>query len=493
EKANSSVRTSTQIATDYANQNNSKYAKVSYHLTNDPTALKKYREMATKTNDPSTQLMFAKYLLETANAFYSPHDPHAPPRVVATEGKSNLSSINATSPTSIGTSTFKQQIAIQSDHRHLPKEDAMSEDQIKKRNALEEEGISWIKRLAKQQVPEACYMQASWMEKEVYGFKSNKEKSFALYAIAAKDNFPEALFAIADHLENDPSKQAEETSTILKFYNTAADKGYVNAIYKLAMIVLQGKLGVKQSTVEGLRWMHKACAFSNQEFHQPLYTLGLMLINEYPYMDIPSSLTEPYGGEEAAIIYLQKAAEYNNDQAQAVLGSIYEHGLHGESMNFARAYDYYEAGALNGNPKAMLGLSRLNNRGSHGPADKDEASRLENDISGWLAATPANEDLAFSWCQKAAQKELPDALALLGWFYECGFGTPRDFSKAEVYYQLAAEKGDKGAQSRLKSTNTSVTKQQHEGIKNNSLPTPPAARPKRSPQPVKKKNDCYCM
>lgn len=275
----STVRTSTQIATDYASQNTSKYAKVSYHLTNDPTALKKYREMATKTNDPITQLMFAKYLLETANAFYSLNDPHAPPQVVGskwgvgTVGKngkrpeptilvpgphdnqdpllstsasigsksqtkgsqldegSQFSSMNLASPTSIGPSTFKQQIAIQSNQRHKPKEAAISEDQIKKRTALEEEGISWIKRLAKQQVPEACYMQASWMEKEVYGFKSNKEKSFALYAIAAKDNFPEALFAVAEYLEKDPSKQAQETATILKFYNMAADKGYVNAIY----------------------------------------------------------------------------------------------------------------------------------------------------------------------------------------------------------------------------------------------------------------------
>jgi TPR repeat protein len=206
---------------------------------------------------------------------------------------------------------------------------------------------------------------------------------------------------------------------------------------------------------------------------------------------------EPYGGKEAAILYYERAANLNNDQAQAKLGSIYEHGLYGESMNFARAFDYYEQSAINGNSKAMLGLCRLNNRGSHGPGDQNEAHRLENDVSGWLAATPVNEDLAFSWCDKAAKAGNTDALALMGWFYECGFGAPRDFERAEKYYVMAAEKGDLGAKSRLLNTNRSITKQQHEGIKGTETAVPVMSikrkKDNRTMMDHEKKNSCKCM
>lgn len=83
-------------------------------------------------------------------------------------------------------------------------------------------------------------------------------------------------------------------------------------------------------------------------------------------------------------------------------------------MNFSRAFDCYAVAAINGDSKAMLGLSRLYNRGSHGFGDKDELYRLGNDVSGWLNATPVNEDLSFSWCQRAAKAGNLEALALLG-------------------------------------------------------------------------------
>lgn len=69
---------------------------------------------------------------------------------------------------------------------------------------------------------------------------------------------------------------------------------------------------------------------------------------------------------------------------------------------------------------------------------------------------------------------------MLRWFYEIGFGVPRDFEKASYYYQLAAEKGEYQAKSRLKSTNKSITKQQHEEINN-------------KPLDYQKRNKCFCM
>lgn len=486
-------------STSFANPVTSKYAKVSYHLTNDPTAIKKYREMAEKTNDPTTQLMFAKYLLETANAF----DPLSKNKVIgsmwgssSTTNKSQRpepylvvpppdhdsvstgskktksmeiqsiatgSSLNYQQPASLMNVTLKQQIALNNQRKSAAETatTTTNETNDQKRKLLEQEGIKWIVRLAKQNVPEACYMQASWMEKQQYGFKPNKSKSFALHQVAAKSNIPESVFAVAKHYEEENSLEAAK---IVRFYQSAANAGYVNAIYKLAFLTIYGKLGLRQSMTEGLSLMYKACTLASEEFNIPPYTFSLILTNEYEEVDFPEAILEPYGGKEAAILYCERAARLNNHHAQAKLGSIYEHGLYGESMNFARAFDYYEQAAINGNDKAMLGLCRLNNRGSHGPGDKNESVRLENDVSGWLAATPVNEDLAFSWCEKAAKAGNVDALSLLGWFYESGFGVPRDFGAAQKYYELAVEKGDRGAKTRLMNTNTSITKKQHESI-----------------------------
>ncbi|KAK4512978.1 uncharacterized protein ATC70_003689 [Mucor velutinosus] len=538
-----SPKTSTQLATEYAASNASKYAKVSYHLTNDPNAIKIYRDMAEKTNDTTVQLMFAKYLLETANAFFPNASTSAAPVVVGSmwglgtttkkvqrpdpflvvpsiteeeamngssynsvqsSNKNRASSFDAVTsfrpsiygdrPSTIATTLFVKQQPQQRDRHGNTKSSkekaAVDQTRIQKRKALEDEGVKWIKRLAKLNVAEACYMQARWMDKEMYGFKQNKTKSIQLHQVAAKADIPESVFALAEYLQEEGKV---EPSRVLRYYKASAEQGYVNAIYKMALITLKGELGTRQSLVQGLKLIYDACKLCSEEFNEPLYTFGLMLTNdEQSQVDVPSELSEAYGGKAAGILYYERAASLNNAKAQAKLGSIYEHGLYGESMNFARAYFHYEVAALNGNPKAMLGLCRLHNRGNHGPGDNNEAFRLDNDVSGWLAATPINEDLSFQWCERAAKAELVDALALLGWFYERGFGTPRDFSRAEKYYRLAAEQGDAGARSRLVQTNHSITKQQHEVI-NKCITPMPQPKSRKTPDFSNKKGNCYCM
>lgn len=261
-------------STNFANPVTSKYAKVSYHLTNDPKAIKKYREMAEKTNDPTTQLMFAKYLLETANAFDSLSQQHkvvgsmwgsssttnksqrpepylvVPPPdhdgsvSLSTGGSKRTKSMEMSSiatgsslnyqhqqPASLMNVTLKQHIALNNQRKSAAATETTTTNETndQKRKLLEQEGIKWIVRLAKQNVPEACYMQASWMEKQQYGFKPNKSKSFALHQVAAKSNIiPESVYAVAKHHEEERSLEAAK---IVRLYQSAANAGYVNAIY----------------------------------------------------------------------------------------------------------------------------------------------------------------------------------------------------------------------------------------------------------------------
>lgn len=156
-------------------------------------------------------------------------------------------------------------------------------------------------------------------------------------------------------------------------------------------------------------------------------------------------------------------------------------------MNFARAFDYYqEAATMHNNAKAMLGLCRLYNRGIHGPEDKDYQRRLELDVSAWLANTHPDEDVSFAWCEKAARAGKHEALLLLGWFYEIGFGVPRDFSRAKVYYQSAADRGNQEAKKKLLNTHRSITQHQHEVIQS-------SGKKKKTKVAEKKQNGCRCM
>lgn len=250
----SSPVTSAQIAMDSATKKASKYAKVSYHLTNDPNAIKRYREMAEKTNSTTTQLMFAKYLLETAYAFYAANDPERPPEIVGSmwgvsttskksqrpeptlivedvdhnsSGHQSMVSSNK-APTVVTHITRKQYVSLS--ERVIPDkraEQAIDPARLAKRKALEEEGIRWIKKLVKLHVGEACYMMAHWMDKELYGFKKNASKSLQLHTVAAKSGIPESLFAIALHFD----KLGEQPEKVLKCYQQSAEQGYVNAIY----------------------------------------------------------------------------------------------------------------------------------------------------------------------------------------------------------------------------------------------------------------------
>ncbi|GAA5796511.1 hypothetical protein HPULCUR_001883 [Helicostylum pulchrum] len=467
----------------------SKYAKISYHLTNNPEGIKTYREMAEKTNDLQTQLSFAKYLLQSANAFSQQYQPPVGSMwgINCTTNKSLRPepflivpppSSSAYSSTS---SKTKSEITVMNHSKRQSSLRSSNDTHDQKKKKLEQEGIDWILKLCKKNVPEACYIQANWIDKELHGFKKNKSRAIALHQIASDAKVPESMFAVADYYEQE--KNGMEQSSIIQLYQEATNFGYVNAIYRLALLTIHGNLGLRQSLTEGLKLMYKACTLASPEFNIPPYTFALMLTNEYESVDFPLPILEPYGGKDAAILYYERAASLQHDEAQSKLGSIYEHGLYGESMNFARAFDYYEQAAMHDNAKSMLGLCRLYNRGSHGPEDKEEHNRLENDVSGWLVATPANEDIAFSWCEKSAKAGEPDALLLLGWFYEIGFGVPRDFSRSKGYYELAAEKGNVEAKTRLLNTNRSITKQQHEGISSRRI----------KKKQEKKQNRCRCM
>ncbi|KAI9497186.1 hypothetical protein BDB00DRAFT_18720 [Zychaea mexicana] len=460
----------------------SKYAKASYSLTNHPDAIKIYRSMAEKTGDPVVQLSYAKYLLEIAELYggggggqgegipssskfsnqgmrsstsvvssaSSPRNDVGRPMSLdgyqsAASSRVSLDSVRsapmAPSPSSSA--------ATATQHR-------LNDSERRKKKMLEDEGIRWIKRLAKQNVGEAAYLQATWMERGKYGFSKNSTKTFKLYKIAANEGIPEAMHKVAVSYE----RSGDVRQAFLN-YKGAAAQGVVEAIFRMAKVHLHGEFGQRQNMSSALELLSQAAERANEACPEPPYLFGLILTNTYPKADIPMEVIHRYGGELAALRYFEHAAQLGYSHAQSRIAFIYEYGMYGAPMHLAKSFGYYDLAAKqHKHPQAMLGLSRLYNRGCRGPNDMlTEDERLARDVSGWLAATARNEDAAFSWCQKAADRGLDEALFLLGWYYETGVGVPRDSLRAQELYQNAGAKGHKAAAERQYK---SVTLQQHE-------------------------------
>ncbi|KAI7872571.1 hypothetical protein BDF14DRAFT_1754764, partial [Spinellus fusiger] len=471
------VKTSTNMASSKALQHASKYAKASYSLTNHPNTIKLYRNQALKTGDPGVQLSFAKYLLELASLYetgqkkatraslsyglgatfsmsssskrksmrgYQEEDPMSPLETrVSRHGGSGGGSGGGNGGLDPQPESYPYGFSLPNmedlDPLYLNSSThttSVDELNAKKKKALEEEGVRWVKRLAKEGVGEAALMQALWMDQSLYGFRKNNSKAFKLLTVAANQGITEGMYALALHYEKE-----EKSVDAFHYFQKAAEKGLPDAVFRMAKVNLHGDLHQRQNTTRGLELLHQTIAMTEDSYSEPLYLLGLLLTNTYPLVDVPKLLADHYGGAYAAVTYIERAARSGHHEAQSKLGYIYEYGMFGMPVHLAKSAASYYAAVKSGNAHAMLGLSRLLNHGSHGPENGEDRARFALDVSGWALSHPRDEDGAFHWCQRASEKGLPEALSMLGQCYEMGIGVPRDYDRALTYYQKASAKG----------------------------------------------------
>ncbi|CAO3692288.1 unnamed protein product [Rhizopus stolonifer] len=390
----------------------SKYSKASYSLTNHPDAIKLYRSMAIKTKDPVVQLTYAKYLLEIAHLY--------PQRQSSRMDRSNAEPI---------------------------------EDETRQKR-LREEGVRWIRRLAGQGIGEAAYLLGSWLESGLYGFKRSPAKALRFYELAAKERVPRAMFAVAQYHERE-----QDYMTSFQLYEDAASLGLADALYRIAMIHLKGEFGSRQNPKAAIQLLVKACE-RPEPCAEASYTLGLLLLNDYPQVNIPNDLIEEYGGPFEAMNYIEYASDSLSD-AQYKLGEIYEQGKY-NVVDIFRAYQYYEMAAKD-HPWAMLALSRIFNQGIQVPPEQAEEQRIlfDRDDSHWIKTHPRDEDSAFRWCRQAADQEIAEAYYLLGWYYEIGIGILRDYKQALYYYQKATKSNHAFAKERALLLEKTVKKKQN--------------------------------
>ena len=101
------------------------------------------------------------------------------------------------------------------------------------------------------------------------------EKSFGLYLQAAKQNHPVATYRVAVCFEVGAGVKKDANKAIL-YYRRAYLLGNGTAMYKLAMILLHGDLGVTPNPKEGISLLKKAISTGGDAATHALYELGLL-------------------------------------------------------------------------------------------------------------------------------------------------------------------------------------------------------------------------
>ncbi|HET8995171.1 MAG TPA: tetratricopeptide repeat protein, partial [Acetobacteraceae bacterium] len=213
----------------------------------------------------------------------------------------------------------------------------------------------------------------------------------------------------------------------------AAQAGLAEAEYRVGRCYLEGA-GVPVSRSEGARWLERAAGHGFVEAQALLATLYLHGLAAEAAGSDPGSAANLFTSNTSANPpdfvgaekWARRASEGGSAEGQALLGYILTSGP--ESMrNLPEAFQWYERSARANCAQGHLGY----------------ALSLSND-----ATTPDKQKKVTEHLRAAADAGLPTALYLLGMIAERGLGVAADLPAAIDYYRQAAEKGHRSAQAR---------------------------------------------
>jgi len=171
----------------------------------------------------------------------------------------------------------------------------------------------------------------------------------------------------------------------------------------------------------------------------------MLLARELPQVSVPDQFLAL--DLNVARVNIEKAAYHGFAKAQVKMGAAYELCQLGCDFNPALSLHYNALAARQGEPEAEMAISKWFLCGHEGVFEK-------------------NDELAFTYAQRAAQSGLPTAEFALGYFYEVGIFVPVDIKEARSWYAKAAASGNKDATGRIDSISRSKTlsRRDHENV-----------------------------
>ncbi|KAK9860992.1 Chitin synthase regulatory factor [Penicillium brevicompactum] len=294
--------------------------------------------------------------------------------------------------------------------------------------------------LAEQRHPKAEFIKGMWLEFGKFGCPVDRKEAFRSYSRAAEKGYARAEYRIGMQFES-----SGEPEKAIKHYQRGVGRADSASYYRLGMMILLGQHGQRQDFNTGLEYIRLAAQSCDQNAPQGAYVYGMLLARELPQVSVPETFLAM--DLDLARVNIEKAAYHGFAKAQVKMGAAYELCQLSCDFNPALSLHYNALAARQGEPEAEMAISKWFLCGHEGVFEK-------------------NDELAFTYAQRAAQSGLPTAEFALGYFYEVGIFVQSDIKEARSWYAKAAASGNKDASGRIESISRSKTlsRKDHEKV-----------------------------
>lgn len=307
-------------------------------------------------------------------------------------------------------------------------------------HALREDAMKIVNFLADQHHPKAEFIRGMWLEFGKFGERIDKKEAFHSYTRAADKGYARAQYRIGMQFES-----SNDALKAIKYYQNGVDAGDSASCYRLGMMTLLGQHGQMQDFERGLNLIYSSAEKADENAPQGAYVFGMLKAGELPQIKVPEQyLPQDLGG---AKVNVEKAAYLGFSKAQVKMGSAYELGEMGCPFDPALSLHYNALAARQGEAEAEMAISKWFLCGHDGLFEK-------------------NEELAFTYAQRAAVNGLATAQFAMGYFYEVGIYVTSDMKSAREWYQKAKLNGNPDAETRITAISRSKTlsRKDHENI-----------------------------
>ena len=304
---------------------------------------------------------------------------------------------------------------------------------------LRVDAVNIVSFLAEQHHPRAEFIKGMWLEFGKFNFRLDRKEAYHCFSRAAQKGYARAEYRIGMQFENsnDPEKA-------IKHYKIGVQAQDSASSYRMGMMYLLGQHGQPLDYERGIQLIRFAAETADENAPQGAYVYGMLQARELPQVDVPEQyLPFDLGAARSSI---EKAAYLGFAKAQSKMGAAYELCQLGCDFDPALSIHYNALAARQGEPEADMAISKWFLCGYEGLFEK-------------------NEELAFTYAQRAALSGLPTAEFAMGYFYEIGMYVPVDLKQARSWYEKAAEHGNKDAAGRIEgiSRSNTLSKKDHHG------------------------------
>lgn len=296
---------------------------------------------------------------------------------------------------------------------------------------LRVDAVNIVSFLADQSHPKAEFLKGMWLEFGKFGLRMDKKEAFRCYQRAAQRGFARAEYRMGMQFEN-----SNEPDKALKHYQLGVDAGDSASNYRIGMMTLLGQHNQPLDYAKGIKMISYAAETADENAPQGAYVFGMLQSRELTQVSVPEQFLAL--NISGARYNIEKAAYLGFAKAQAKMGVAYELCQLGCDFNPALSLHYDALASRQGEAEADMSISKWFLCGYEGVFDK-------------------NEELAFTYAQRAAQSGLANAEFAMGYFYEVGIYVRADLKASRSWYEKAADNGNKDAASRIDGISRSKT------------------------------------